>query len=305
VSLSLANGLAQGLAGSPIGPLVDMGQRATLLAEAVARRRLWLDLQAALWEGPSGHPAAPAGTGPRPTRVPPGPVEQYADRALLASLGATALTAATTRSFQRSSAMLQAGLPKAARYGREAFAAHLGRVLTTRGILPLDSRSLRLLDRVDCLVLDVDLLVRHEFELTAVTIVEPASDGDPERLARRLFDRRRPEARRRRGPWTLAPLEVLGLDAPPGKKRLASRMAKRGVALGSPTKAGSCRPAAPGHRHPREGLPAGAAGRAVHRGPQRRAGGSATHAGPGAKRRSVRPPPTPWEHLPKVPKVAP
>jgi cation-transporting P-type ATPase I len=217
VSLSLANGLAQGLAGSPIGPLVDMGQRATLLAEAVARRRLWLDLQAALWEGPSGHPAAPAGTGPRPTRVPPGPVEQYADRALLASLDATALTAATTRSFQRSSAMLQAGLPKAARYGREAFAAYLGRVLTTRGILPLDSRSLRLLDRVDCLVLDVDLLVRHEFELTAVTIVEPASDRDPERLARRLFDRRRPEARRRRGPWTLAPLEVLGLDAPPGK----------------------------------------------------------------------------------------
>jgi len=232
VSLSVANGLAQGLAGSPIGPLVDMGQRATLLAEAVARRRLWLDLQAALWEGPSGHPAAPAGTGPRPAPVPPGPVEQYADRAFLASLGATALTAATTRSFQRSSAMLQAGLPKAARYGREAFAAHLGRALTTRGILPLDSRALRLLDRVDCLVLDADLLVRHEFELTAVTIVGPASDGDPERLARRLFDRRRPEARRRRGPWTLAPLEVLGLDAPPGKKRLTGRMAKRGVALG-------------------------------------------------------------------------
>jgi hypothetical protein len=101
-----------------------------------------------------------------------------------------------------------------------------------RGILPLDSGSLRLLDRVDCLVLDLDLLVRDEFELTEVSVVGPAGDGDPERMARRLFDRRHPDARRRRGPWTLAPLEILGVEAPPGSRRLAGRMAKRGVGLG-------------------------------------------------------------------------
>jgi len=232
LTLSLSNGVAQGLAASPIGPLVDMGYRATLLAEAAARRRRWLDREAALWQGTSSHPAPPAGIGPRPTRVPAGPIERYADQAFLASLGGAALSAATTRSLQRASAMLQAGLPKAARYGREGFAAHLGRVLTARGILPLDSGSLRLLDRVDCVVLDADLLVRDEFELTAVTALGSADADDSERMARRLFDRGRPASRRRRGQWTLAPLEVLGLEAPPGSKRLAGRMAKRGVALG-------------------------------------------------------------------------
>jgi cation-transporting P-type ATPase I len=230
--LSLTNGVAQGLAGSPIGPMVDIGHRATLLAEAAARRRRWLDREAALWDGPSGHPKGPAVIEPRSVPLPPGPVEKYADRALLLSLGGSALAVATTRSLQRSSAMLQAGLPKAAHLGREGFAAHLGRVLAARGILPLDSRSLRLLDRVDCVVLDIDLLVRDEFELTTVTAVGSDDQDDPERVARRLFDRRHPAARRRRGQWTLAPLEVLGLEAPPGSKRLAGRMAKRGVALG-------------------------------------------------------------------------
>jgi cation-transporting ATPase I len=230
--LSLTSGVAQGLAGAPIGPLVDMGHRATLLAEAAARRRRWLDREAALWDGPSGHPRAPLAIEPRPVPLPPGPVEKYADRALLVSLGAAALTAATTRSLQRSTAMLQAGLPKPAHFGREGFAAHLGRVLAARGILPLDSGSLRRLDRVDCLVLDVDLLVRDEFELTALTVVESADTEDPERMARRLFDHQHPAVRRRRGQWTLAPMEALGLQPPPGSKRLAGRMAKRGVALG-------------------------------------------------------------------------
>ncbi len=230
--LSLTSGVAQGLAGSPVGPLVDMGHRATLLAEAAARRRRWLDREAALWDGPSGHPNGLAAIEPRSVRLPPGPVERYADRALLASLGGAALTVATTRNLQRGSAMMQAGLPKAAHFGREGFAAHLGRVLVARGILPLHSESLRLLDRVDCVVFDIDLLVRDQFELTKVTAMKPAGPADPEPMARRLFDRRRPAARRRRGQWTLAPLEVLGLEAPPGSKRLAGRMAKRGVALG-------------------------------------------------------------------------
>jgi cation-transporting ATPase I len=88
-----------------------MGYRATLLAEAAARRRRWLDREEALWEGASGHPRAPVEIGPRPVRVPPGPLERYADRAFLASLGGAALTAATTGSLQRASAMLEAGLP--------------------------------------------------------------------------------------------------------------------------------------------------------------------------------------------------
>jgi cation-transporting P-type ATPase I len=232
LTLSLSSGLSQGLAGSPIGPIVDIGLRTTLLAEAAARRRRWLDREGALWDGPSGHPRGPAKIEPRAVKVPPGAVERYADAVFLASLGSAAVTLATTRSLQRGAAMLQAGLPKAARFGREGFAAHLGRVLAARGIMPLDSGAIRLLDRVNCVVIDVDLLVRREFELHDVKVVASADSSDPERIARRLFDRRRPTARRRQGGWTLAPLAVLGLEAPAGSKRLVARMDRRGLALG-------------------------------------------------------------------------
>src|SRR6266702_4361922 len=232
LTLSLSSGLSQGLAGSPIGPIVDIGLRTTLLAEAAARRRRWLDREGALWDGPSGHPRGPAKIEPRPVKVPPGAVERYADAAFLASLGGAGLTLATTRSLQRGAAMLQAGLPKAARFGREGFAAHLGRILAARGIMPLDSGAIRLLDRVNCAVIDVDLLVRREFELHDVKVVAPADSSDPERVARRLFDRRRPTAVHRQGGWTLAPLAALGLEAPAGSKRLAARMDRRGLALG-------------------------------------------------------------------------
>jgi cation-transporting ATPase I len=232
LTLAVTSGLAQGLAGSPIGPIVDIGLRTTLLAEAAARRRRWLDREGALWEAPSGRPRGPAKVEPRPVKVPPGTVEKYADAAFLASLGGAAITLAATRSLQRGAAMLQAALPKAARFGREGFAAHLGRVMTARGIMPLDSGAIRLLDRVDCAVIDVDLLVRDEFELKDVKVIAPADGGDPEPVARRLFDRRRPAARRRKGGWTLAPLDVLGLEAPAGSKRLAARMRRRGFAVG-------------------------------------------------------------------------
>lgn len=232
LTLALSSGLSQGLAGSPIGPIVDIGLRTTLLAEAAARRRRWLDREGALWDRPMGHSRGPAKVEPRPVKVPAGPVERYADAAFLGSLGGTAVTLAATRSLQRAAAMLQAGLPKAARFGREGFAAHLGRVLAARGIMPLNSGALRLLDRLNCVVIDVALLVRDEFELHDVKVVASADSSDPERIARRLFDRHRPAGRRRQGGWTLAPLDVLGLEAPAGSKRLAARMAKRGLALG-------------------------------------------------------------------------
>jgi cation-transporting P-type ATPase I len=232
LTLALSSGFSQGLAGSPIGPIVDIGLRATLLAEAAARRRRWLEREGALWDQPSGHSSGPAKIAPRPVKLPPGAVERYADAAFLGSLGSAAITLATTRSLQRGAAMLQAGLPKAARFGREGFAAHLGRVLAARGIMPLDSGAIRLLDRVTCVVVDVDLLVRDEFELREVKVVASPDSSDLERIARRLFDRRRPSARHQQGGWTLAPLAMLGLEAPAGSKRLAARLAKQGVALG-------------------------------------------------------------------------
>jgi cation-transporting P-type ATPase I len=231
----LGTGITQGIAGSPLGPLVDMANRATRLEEMRARRNRWLEREAELWATPSGHPKAEPEVGPRPVPLADGPIERFSDRAFLASLGGSGITLAATRSLPRAAAVLQAGLPKPAGYGREGFAAYVGRTLVARGILPLDPGCLRLLDRVDCAVFDEELLAKDELEVTEVVVVatrESRDSEEAERRARRLFDPRRPTAVQRRGGWTLAPMDHLGLDAPPGRKRVAAGMAKRGVLLG-------------------------------------------------------------------------
>jgi cation-transporting ATPase I len=238
VVLGLGNGVMQGVAGSPLGPIVDMAQRSARLAELSARRRLWLEREPTLWEAPSGHPKAGSDAGPREVPLDGGPIEAFADGALAASVGGAGITLATTRSLARAAAVLQAGLPKAAYYGREGFAAHVGRMLTARGVLPLDPGALRRLDRVNCVVIDEGVLLSDELELSEIVMVPSAdTDGaadtdDAGRRAKALFAGRAPGAVRRRGGWTLAPMDRLGLEAPPGRKRAAARLAKRGVLLG-------------------------------------------------------------------------
>jgi cation-transporting ATPase I len=238
VVLGLGNGVMQGVAGSPLGPIVDMAHRSARLAELSARRRLWLEREPRLWEAPSGHPKAGTDAGPREVPLDGGPIEAFADRALAASVGGAGITLATTRSLARAAAVLQAGLPKAAYYGREGFAAHVGRMLTARGVLPLDPGALRRLDRVNCVVIDEGVLLSDELELSEIVMVPSAdTDGaadtdDAERRAKALFAGRAPGAVRRRGGWTLAPVDRLGLEAPPGRKRAAARLAKGGVLLG-------------------------------------------------------------------------
>jgi cation-transporting ATPase I len=236
--LGLGNGVVQGVAGSPLGPVVDLAHRSALLAEMSARRSRWLEREPVLWEAPSGHPKAAPDAGSREAPLASGPIEKFADRAFLASVGATGVTLATTRSIPRAAAVLQAGLPKAAHYGREGFAAHVGRTLTARGILPLDPGALRRLDRVSCVVIDEDVLLSDELELSDfVMIVSTDGDSVPdaaeaERRARSLFAAGAPRGVRRRGGWTLAPMDRLGLDVPRGHKRTVARLAKHGVVVG-------------------------------------------------------------------------
>ncbi len=236
--LGLGNGVMQGVAGSPLGPVVDLAHRSALLAEMSARRTRWLEREPALWEEPSAHPTAAPDAGSREAPLANGPIEQFADAALLASLGATGVTLATTRSLPRAAAVLEAGLPKAAHYGREGFAAHVGRTLTARGILPLDPGALRRLDRVSSVVIDEDVLLSDELELSDFVMIASA-DGDgvadsaeAERRARSLFAAAAPRGVRRRGGWTLAPMDRLGLEVPRGRKRAAARLAKHGVVVG-------------------------------------------------------------------------
>jgi cation-transporting ATPase I len=154
LALAASNATAQALAQGPLGIVTDGIWRALALAETTARRRSWAEQEPDLCHTAAlaGAPAidAPA----RPLPLPGGAVERYADGALLAGLAAGVSAAVTTGQPGRAAAGLYAGLPKAARFGREVFAVHLTRWLSGRGGVVLDRAALRRLDRVDTVVLD-------------------------------------------------------------------------------------------------------------------------------------------------------
>jgi cation-transporting P-type ATPase I len=231
VVLALTNGVSQGLAGSVLGPTLDMAHRSVLLNEAIARRRLWHELEPRLWAEPSGHTPLPPVIGERPEPVPPGPLERYAESMWRGSLGAFAVSLAATRNLQRATAAVYAGLPKAARMGREAYAAQVGRVFAGRGVLTLNPRPLQLLDRVDYLVVHQDLLVEGSFELGELLVLAGADAGRARRRAWSLFDAERPDRLRRSRGWRLGPLDALGLEPPPGQRRAAARLRRRSHGL--------------------------------------------------------------------------
>ena len=156
LALSATSSIAQGLNQGALGPMVDLGYRSLQLDALVARRRSWErrgpDLEAA--------PEAPAPTvdhAPRPLPLPAGAIERYADTAWYASLGAAGLNLAVWRNPHRVATSLSAGLPKAARLGREAFAARLQRTLADRGVIAMHHDPVHLFDRIDCVVFGEDV----------------------------------------------------------------------------------------------------------------------------------------------------
>jgi cation-transporting ATPase I len=152
-TLALASAMAQALSGGPLGLVVDAAHRANLVGEVQARRAVWARREPELSRRHADRlPALEPKERPGP--LPAGPIESYSDRASLASLGAFGVALAATRDPRRAANALLAGIPKAARQGREAFASQLGRDLAARGVVAMDSAVLRRLDRVDTVVID-------------------------------------------------------------------------------------------------------------------------------------------------------
>ncbi|WP_428265300.1 HAD-IC family P-type ATPase [Haliangium sp.] len=154
LGLELANAAVQSLLQSEMGPVVGTLHRALRLRELWARRSLWARWEPTLCARPELQPDLDHQPPPRPGELPPGPIERYADKAGTASLGAFALGLMATRSVERASGLLFAGLPKPARYGRDAFSAHLGLRLAQAGVMVMEPHVLRRFDRLDCVLLD-------------------------------------------------------------------------------------------------------------------------------------------------------
>ncbi|HZT67560.1 MAG TPA: HAD-IC family P-type ATPase [Acidimicrobiales bacterium] len=148
------NAVLQGLGQGPLGLLVDTAHRLNLATELSARQQAWHRAEPALFPAPRADRPEPAPAAPRPVPLPSGPIESYGRLSSLASAGAGGLALVASGDPRRAADLVLVGIPRAARLGRESFAAHTGRLLSGRGIVPMDPRALRVLDRLDTLVLD-------------------------------------------------------------------------------------------------------------------------------------------------------
>lgn len=210
VTASFAHGVAQ----RPGSAFVEATHKLSLLGEAEARRKVWEAREAELCPTPGTHRLEDVRREPRPRALPRGPIEEYADRAWIVSLGGFAVSFLTTRSMQRAVAALFGGLPTPARLGRDAFAADLGRALAKRQNLVVDPEALRKLDRIDCLVLQADLVARDRFEIRNLVATSEVDETEARRLFQQLLDVQRPIDIKRSGDFTLAPLGVLDVAVP-------------------------------------------------------------------------------------------
>jgi cation-transporting P-type ATPase I len=207
LGLAVGNAVAQGLAQGPLGLVVDIAHRGLHADEIRARRHAWQRREPELHEQSGGPPLSPLSGSGRPAPLPPGPVESYGDRAVMAALAGSAVAAAVTRAPRSAVAAAAAAAPKAARLGREGFAARLGRDLARAGVLAMDSEALRRLDRIDTVVIDAEVLVTRRTALGSVW-VSPEYQPKAEQVwlaARALLDTGPFTAAAHHDGWVLRP----------------------------------------------------------------------------------------------------
>ncbi|XVQ06499.1 HAD-IC family P-type ATPase [Spirillospora sp. CA-255316] len=229
--LDRGGSLAQVLAQQPTGLAIDAVHRATRLAEMLAYRRAWNRYERGQEVGSGAHQAGPLEWSPRPLPLPHGPVEQvlrFSPLSLAVSLG----TFAITRNARQAQGVLVSGVPRAARMGREVFAAQLGRAAADQGIVVCDAGALRRLDRVDAVVVDDSVLRTGRLMIDEVVPVSDAVPAEECHLrAHELVDLARPGRSRSEHGWRVCPLGSWRPPAGRAVRERADRLHRPGATL--------------------------------------------------------------------------
>ncbi|BCZ21543.1 cation-translocating P-type ATPase [Mycobacterium senriense] len=186
LALAATTAAAHGLTQSFGTPMLDLTQRTLQVSEASAHRRVWRDREPQLaspdrpqapvvpvissakselprhsWAAAAAGEASHVVVGgtidaamDKAKGSMAGPVESYVDSAANGSLIAAVSALVAGGGTEDAAAAIEAGVPRAAHMGRQAFAAILGRGLANSGQLVLDPGALRRLDRVKVVVID-------------------------------------------------------------------------------------------------------------------------------------------------------
>jgi len=233
LAIGVTNAVAQGLARGVVGLALDIAYRGALLTEARAHHAVWQARASQYLATPEAAGAADLGA-PRLRRLPPGPIEAWADSAVGAAGTGFAVGLATTGGMTGAGLAI-AALPKAGKFGREGFATQLGRIAANRGGLVVDPSVLRRLDRVDTVVIDVDAVHTGRTALAGVSVLAGADESETLLQLYGLFRPAAAGVHRGQG-WSVGPVADLGVVG-----RLGVRESRRLLADGAVSVVGVAR----------------------------------------------------------------
>ncbi|OMC34034.1 haloacid dehalogenase [Mycobacterium sp. GA-1841] len=162
--LSVGAATVYALTQAPATVAVEFVRHLSQLAETASGANAWLTHEPRLAAHADCRVVQPVS--PRPCPLPDGVVERHANRCAQAQAAAAASIGLLTRDVGAAATAAVVTAPKAARNSREAFASTLGRGAADRfGVLPLRPDALRLLDRIDAVVVDPRVLVTDELRV--------------------------------------------------------------------------------------------------------------------------------------------
>ncbi|MCW2872050.1 cation-translocating P-type ATPase [Actinacidiphila oryziradicis] len=223
--LAMANAVLHAMTAgvAPLG--VDAAQRVLQLAEIRSRQEVWNRREAELVPPGGGLPQRTHEPEPRPEPLPPGPVERGSERTALAGAVAAAGLLAMTREPSRAAEVVLATAPKAARVGRETFAALVARDLARRGVVPMNGTAYRRLDRVSAVVIDSVALCTSRLRLLSAVTTGDLDEPELWGLVHSLLAGRPLSDLAGEGPWSYGEWRLeRARDAKPGRPDGASAL---------------------------------------------------------------------------------
>ncbi|WP_222720359.1 HAD-IC family P-type ATPase [Actinomadura sp. HBU206391] len=199
----VVNATLNGLSRAPTPLTLDMLFRMIHLSEHRARHAVWVRREPELCSSDEHLPRETHEPVPRPVPLPVGPIERLADRVSIASLLGAGSVLAWTRNPERAAHAMLVLVPRAARLGREGFAATLARDLCRRGVVPLDGRTLRRFDRIDTVVIDSEVLCGARPQILSAAATTPdLGDAEVWRIASKVVRGHRLDEMSGKGPWS-------------------------------------------------------------------------------------------------------
>lgn len=156
--LAIAAATVYALTLSPASVAVELLRNLGQIGEGLAAARAWEAFEPALAAQAECIDAMAGLHRPRPVAA--GIVERHAERSGVAQAAAAVLVGVVTRNPGAAATAAIVTAPKAGRNAREAFASTLIRGLADRhGVLPLRPKAIRMLDRIDAVVVDPKVLI--------------------------------------------------------------------------------------------------------------------------------------------------